>query len=59
MNTFPPQTIVADSREAYERLVEDETVEIKFASQAAEDAYCKAHWRFHGRVCDVMRVTDG
>jgi hypothetical protein len=57
--TVPPQTIVADSREAYERLIEDETVEIKFPSQAAEDAYCKAYWRFHGRVCDVMRVVDG
>ena len=56
---MPPQTIVADSREAYERLIEDETVEIELLSQAAEDACCKAHWRFHGRICDVMGVTDG
>jgi hypothetical protein len=58
-NTIHPQTIVADSREAYERLVEDETVEIKFPSQVAEDAYAKRHWRFHSSICDVMGVTDG
>lgn len=55
----PPQTIVADSREACEHLIEDETVEVEFPSRAAEDAYCKAHWRFHGRICEVMGVTDG
>jgi hypothetical protein len=58
-NTVPPQPIVAASRAAYQRLIEDETVEIEFPSQAAEDAYCKAHWRLHSLICEVMGVTDG
>jgi len=58
-STVPSQTIAADSREALERLVEGESVEIGLPSQTAEDAYCKAHWRFHGRICEVMGVTDG
>ena len=58
-STVPPQTMVADSREAYERLIEAETVEIEFPSQAAEDAYAERHWRFHDLVCGVMGVADG
>ncbi len=57
--TIPPQTIVADSREAYERLIEDTAVRIEFPSQGAEDAYQKANWRLHLQICDVMGVTDG
>jgi hypothetical protein len=55
----PPQTIVADSRESFDRLIEDAAVEIDLPSKAAEQAYEKADWRLHLQVCDVMEVTDG
>jgi hypothetical protein len=56
---IPLQTIVVDSIEALERLVEDETIKITFPSQAAEDANQEADWRLHLQICDVMGVTDG
>jgi hypothetical protein len=55
----PPQTILAESREAFDRLIEDTAVEIDLPSGAAEQAYEKADWRLHLQICDVMGVTDG
>src|SRR5262245_22609506 len=55
----PPQMILAESREALDRLIEDAAVEIDLPSEAAEHAYEKADWRLHLQVCDVMGVEDG
>src|SRR5215470_11705970 len=53
----PPRTVVAESREAFDRLIEEAAVVVEFESQAAERAYGEADWRLHLRVCDVMGIA--
>jgi hypothetical protein len=55
----PPRLIIAESTADFDRLLDDESVEIKFESQAAEEAYQEADWRLHLQICDVMGVEDG
>ncbi|SRR6266849_5470605 len=59
MSTVESQRIVvAESREAFDRLIEEAAVVVEFESEAAERAYEEADWRLHLEVCDVMGIVN-